>query len=275
MMAKKQLLVMKFGGASLQTPAHFLFAAKKILEKKRDYAELVVVVSAMDDMTDKLLALARAVSSSPPRREQDMLLSVGERMSMALLAMALKERGVEAVSLTGSQSGIITCHRHTQARICHIQPDRIVEQLRLGKIVIVAGFQGMSRSREITTLGRGGSDTTAVALAAALGGRKVEFYKDVAGVYAEDPRKNPKAAFLPKLSYDEALKLARKGHFVLSLRAILLASKNQVPLHVLTFKRGREKLLPGTIITAKKSSATRRCVHDEENFATTHCAIYE
>jgi len=248
-------LIMKFGGASLETPAHFREAADTIVERLSSYSRLVVVVSAMGKMTDRLMELAHEVSETPPKREQDMLISVGERISMSLLAMALKERGQEAISLTGSQSGIITCNKHSEAQIIDLRPERIINHLNQGQVVIVAGFQGVSLEKEITTLGRGGSDTSAVALGVALGADKVEFYKDVLGVYAEDPRENEKAELYSHLSYDEALALAKQGF--LHARAILLASKNRLPLHVLTFKKGQKNSFPGTWIGPKYENNRR------------------
>lgn len=259
-------LILKFGGAALQDVPHLIAAAQLILEKRLTTPHIVVVVSAMGKMTDALMGLAKQIASSPPKREQDMLVSIGERMSMALLAMALKERGQEAISLTGSQSGIITCDRHGEARIQTVRPKRIIDQLKIGTVVIVAGFQGMSHEREITTLGRGGSDTTAVALAVALKASKVEFYKDVEGVYSEDPQNNGQAHLFSKLSYKQALLLAKKSRFVLPLRAILLASKNKIPLHVLTFKQRRGYCFPGTLIACEelKSKGSQRYEVDDE-----------
>jgi aspartate kinase len=263
----KSPLVMKFGGAALKNLRQITKIAEIIAIKKKEYPQIVVVVSAMGKMTDELFSLAKKISSSPPKREQDMLVSVGERVSMALLAIALKEKGQNAVSLTGSQSGIITSDHHTEATIQDIRPSRILEGLNQEKIVIVAGFQGMSANREITTLGRGGSDTTAVALGIALNAVKVEFYKDVAGVYSDDPRMSRSAYFLSKLSYDEALRIAQKGYFVLHLRAILLGSRYGIPLHILTFKQKKDgENLSGTLITAKNSPYRRR---GEKGYETT------
>lgn len=181
-----------------------------------------------------------------------MLISVGERISMSLLAMALEERGVPAISLTGSQSGIITCSHHNDALIEEVRPVRIYQHLSEGKVVIVAGFQGVSREKEVTTLGRGGSDTSAVALAVALHAEKVEFYKDVKGVYAQDPKKSPQAELYQELSFEQALAL---GDSVIHKRSILLASKNGLPLHVLSYKEELRKGFPGTWI---RSSAPRK-----------------
>jgi aspartate kinase len=234
--------VMKFGGASLKTPESFVNVAEIIAAKK---GRVVVVVSAMGSMTDSLMGLAHQISKKPPRRELDMLISVGERMSMSLLAMALDEKGVSAISLTGSQSGIITCSEHADALIKDVRPTRIQKHLLEEKVVIVAGFQGVSENKEITTLGRGGSDTSAVALAASLRAEKVEFYKDVKGVYSTNPKKDPKAILKKTLSFDEALNFEE---FVIHPRSILLASKNGLPLHVLTYKKEQWKEFPGTWI---------------------------
>jgi aspartate kinase len=195
-------LVMKFGGASVATPEHFSRVAEIILSRRREFPRLAVVVSAMGDTTDQLEMLARQVNPSPPRREYDMLVSVGERISISLLAMALAAKDSEAVSFTGSQSGIITCSQHSNAAIVDVRPRRLLAALDEGKVVIVAGFQGVSVGGEITTLGRGGSDTTAVALGVALGADRVEFFKDVAGVYDKDPHQHDDAALLTSLSYE-------------------------------------------------------------------------
>jgi aspartate kinase len=245
-------LVMKFGGASVATPQHFSHLAEIIAARKSDDLRIVVVVSAMGGMTDQLLALCREVHDDPPRREQDMLISVGERISSALLSMALHKRGIEAISFTGSQSGIITCSRHSEARILDVKPFRILRHLDEGKVVIVAGFQGVSREGEITTLGRGGSDTTAVALAVALGAERVEFYKDVDGVYSEDPKRSAQAEHFKTLSYDAAISIVAKGAKVLHLRCVELAKKNMIPLHILSFKKSSTNAFMGTIISEEK-----------------------
>ncbi len=227
-------LIMKFGGKSVCSSSCFPRLADLVIKRAQTYSRLVLVVSAMGDMTNQLISLAHQVNPQPPKREYDMLVSVGERISISLLAMALALKGKEAVSLTGSQSGILTCHNHSEAKIVDVKPHRLLSFLNLGKIVIVAGFQGMSMlEKEITTLGRGGSDTTAVALAAAIGAEKVEFYKDVAGVYSEDPKKNSQATHFPTLSFEEAEKVIRaSGGQVLHLRALALAKKNRISLHI-------------------------------------------
>ncbi len=241
-------LVMKFGGAAVASPEKFACIADIIVEKKRLYDRIVVVVSAMGNTTNQLLELALQVHPTPPRREQDMLVSVGERISIALLAMALHKKGEVAISFTGSQSGIITTSEHSDAKIVDVKPHRIHKALGEGKIVIVAGFQGVSREGEITTLGRGGSDTSAVALAAALFAEKVEFYKDVGGVYSEDPKKNRRAVHYPRMSYQEAADLMEKGAKVLHLRAVQLAEKNHIALHVLSFSSISQEHALGTWI---------------------------
>lgn len=228
---------MKFGGASVATVDHFDPIASLIEKRCSEYPRIIAVISAMGDTTDQLIALAKKVHPEPPRREYDMLLTVGERISMALLAMALARRNLEAYSFTGSQTGIITCQRHTDARIIDVRPHRILPHLNSGKIVIIAGFQGVSTSGEITTLGRGGSDTSAVAIAAAIGAEKVEFYKDVAGIFNEDPKINPTAHLYQTLNYNQALEIASKGSQVLHPRCIQLAQKNNLPLHVLPYNR--------------------------------------
>ncbi len=219
----------------MQTPESFAHIAKIILEKKRLWKKIVVVVSAMGDATDQLIELAKQVHPSPPKRELDMLISVGERVSISLLAMALSQYNGKAVSFTGSQSGIITCPMHACAKIIDVRPQRILEKLQEDNIVIVAGFQGVSLQKEITTLGRGGSDTSAVALAVALRAERVEFYKDVDGIFSDDPKKNPLSQFYPYLSYDQAIVIAGKGLGVLHKRCLQLAKKNHMPLLVKSF----------------------------------------
>jgi aspartate kinase len=227
---------MKFGGAAVATPQHFARIADIIIQRRNEYPRIAVVVSAMGDTTDQLIALAHAVNKSPPKREYDMLVSVGERVSISLLAMALEAKGLQqAVSFTGSQSGIITCAQHSDARIVDVRPRRLLAALDAGAVAIVAGFQGVSAHGEITTLGRGGSDTSAVALAIALRAGKVEFFKDIAGLYPEDPKLNPHACVLPQLTYEEALQIIEKGADVLQARSVALAQKNAIVLHVRSF----------------------------------------
>ncbi|MFV0339233.1 MAG: aspartate kinase [Parachlamydiaceae bacterium] len=227
-------LVMKFGGASVATPQHFERIASIVIEKQKRHKRTIVVVSAMGKTTDELISLAKQVHPNPPRREYDMLVSVGERISISLLAMALHLRGCEAISFTGSQTGIITSEQHSEARIVDLRPDRLKPHLDSGQVVIVAGFQGVSRSKQITTLGRGGSDTSAVALGVSFQAQ-VEFYKDVPGVFSHDPKCYPDAKHFASLTYDEALDIANGGAKVLHPRAVELAKRNAVPLRVLSF----------------------------------------
>jgi len=230
-------LVMKFGGASISNAKSFLKIAQIIIDRSKQFKKIIVVISAMGKTTNKLLALAKSVNDKPCKREQDMLISVGERISMSLLSMALQKKGMKSISFTGSQSGIITCCNHLEAKIIDVRPKRIIEALEKKQIVIVAGFQGVSNQKEITTLGRGGSDTTAVALAIALGCRGVEFYKDVDGIYDLDPKTNKNSKFFNELSYSQALKIIKKNkHSVLHPRCIKLASVNSISLIIRNFK---------------------------------------
>lgn len=225
--------VQKFGGTSVGTPERIRSVAAGIAQFKNSSSTgLVVVVSAMGQTTDELLTLAQAVSQDPSSREMDMLLTAGERISMALLSMALKDLGIAAISLTGSQSGIITDGAHRRARIQNVIGARIREGLARNQVVIVAGFQGVSTQKEITTLGRGGSDTTAVALAAALGADRCEIFTDVDGVYSADPRIAPKARLWPQLTHDVMVELATRGAGVLHPRSVELAKAYGVPLFV-------------------------------------------
>lgn len=232
-MVKRSLLVMKFGGVALQDVNHFRSVVHLVLERKVYYDSVVVVVSAMAKTTDYLLGLAREVHPDPPKREQDMLVSVGERISMALLAMAFAKEGHEAISFTGSQAGIITTAEHTDAKVIDVIPRRLKPYLEEGRILIVAGFQGVSKTGEITTLGRGGSDTSAVALGIALGAEKVEFYKDVGAIFEEDPREVKEARPFSHLSYEEALSIIAKSQKkVLHPRAVEMARKNALRLDI-------------------------------------------
>lgn len=226
---------MKFGGASVATPKHFSRIADIILQRKQEYERIVTVVSAMGNTTDELISLAKQVHPNPPRREYDMLVTVGERISISLLAMALSLKKQEAVSFTGSQSGIITTDDHTEARIIDVRPYRLIPCLQEEKVVIVAGFQGVSMNKEITTLGRGGSDTTAVALGIALEAECVEFYKDVAGIFERDPKKFPESTCYSCLTYAQSRKIIDSGAKVLSIRCLDLAEKNGIPLWVRSF----------------------------------------
>ncbi len=227
------LIVQKFGGSSVADAESIKRVAKRIVETRKGGNDVVVAVSAMGDTTDELIDLAHEVTPIPDPREMDMLLTTGERISMALLAMAIKSMGYDARSYTGSQAGMITDDRHGSARIVDVTPGRVREALDAGAIAIVAGFQGFNRdSKDITTLGRGGSDTTAVALAAALGADVCEIYTDVDGVFTADPRVVPKAHKLDELTSEEMLELAAAGAKVLYIRAVEYARRHGVTLHV-------------------------------------------
>jgi aspartate kinase len=235
------IVVQKYGGSSVADVARIKQVAERVMRTRRLGSDVVVVVSAMGDTTDELLALAKNVSANPDRRELDMLLSAGERISMALLSMAIRELGGEAISFTGSQSGIITNDRHVDARIIEVRPFRIQDELARGKIVVVAGYQGVSYRREVTTLGRGGSDTTAVAMAAALGADYCEICSDVDGVYSADPRVVPAARRIGALSYEETQELAEAGARVLNAQAVEFAKEKGIAIYA----RATASPLPG------------------------------
>ncbi|ERK73400.1 aspartate kinase II [Leifsonia aquatica ATCC 14665] len=227
------LIVQKFGGSSVSDAESIKRVAKRIVETRKAGNEVVVAVSAMGDTTDELVDLAHEVTPIPAPRELDMLLTAGERISMALLAMAIKSMGYDARSFTGSQAGMITDAQHGAARIVDVTPGRIQDSLSEGAIAIVAGFQGFNRdTRDITTLGRGGSDTTAVALAAALGAEVCEIYTDVDGVFTSDPRQVPLARKIDRITSEEMLELAAAGAKVLHIRAVEYARRHNVTLHV-------------------------------------------
>jgi len=230
-------VVMKFGGASVATPKHFHSIADVVLQRKKRFRRLVIVVSAMANTTGQLIQLANEVNTSPPSREYDMLVSVGERISISLLAMALAGKGESAVSFTGSQSGIMTSDEHSNARIVEMRPHRLCKVLDEEKIAIVAGFQGCSLGGEITTLGANGSDISAVALGVALKAVGVEFYKDVRGVYDRDPKLDDGAQWIPELTYDKALNIVRNGGRILHPRCLELAKQNGLPLSILSFHK--------------------------------------
>ena len=226
------VVVQKYGGTSVADAARIANVARRIVATFEQRNSVCAVVSARGDTTDELLALAREITPDPPEREMDMLLSAGERISCALLAMAIHRLGYDAVSLTGSQAGIVTDTVHTKARILGIHPARVSDAMDDGKIVLVAGFQGVSTDRDVTTLGRGGSDTTAVALAHALGAAVCEIYTDVDGVYTANPSLVAKASKIDHISYDEMLEMAASGAQVLALRSVEYARKYGIPIHV-------------------------------------------
>lgn len=261
-----RLLVQKYGGTSLATTERIAQVAQRIAHAKEEGNKVLVVVSAMGGTTDELVALASRISAAPPARELDMLLTAGERISMALLSMALHELGHAAVSYTGSQSGIITDTHHADARILEVRAARLQEALDDGRIVIVAGFQGVSAEREVTTLGRGGSDTTAVALAVALGAARCEICSDVDGVCSADPRRVPRAAKLPEVTYDEMLELATHGAQVLHPRCVEIARRFGVALEV----RSSFTNTRGTVIRAmgKIETALIRGIACDDDVAT-------
>jgi aspartate kinase len=235
---------MKFGGTSVADSERIKRAALRIVAQREAGRRVVAVLSARGKTTDELIAAAEEVSSSPDPREMDMLLSTGERISCALCAMAINDLGHRAISLTGSQAGIVTDTSHTKARILDVRADRIREALAEDKIVLVAGFQGVSTSRDVTTLGRGGSDTTAVALAAAIGAEVCEIYTDVAGVFSADPRIVPDARKLPMVSFEEMLEMAASGAKVLQLRSVEYARTHGVRIHC----RSSFDDAPGTVV---------------------------
>ena len=226
------IIVQKFGGTSVADSKKILAAARKAIRAQNEGNQVVMVVSAMGKNTDRLIELAKQITDEPPAREMDMLLSTGEQVSVALMAMAIHSLGHKAISLTGAQIGIITDSIHTKARIRSISTERMRQALDEGNIVIAAGFQGIDESNNITTLGRGGSDTTAVALAAVLHADACEIYTDVDGVYTTDPRIVPEARQVRQISYDEMLELATAGAGVMHNRSIEFAKKFNVPVHV-------------------------------------------
>ena len=239
------LIVQKYGGSSVASPERIKRVAERICRARKAGHQVVVVVSAMGDNTDDLLSLAAQVSKHPPEREMDMLLATGEQVSAALLAMAAQAMGVKAVSVTGAQVGIVTDRAHRNAKIQDISAQRIRQVLAKGSVVIVTGFQGITPDQEITTLGRGGSDLTAVALSSALKAKICEIYTDVEGIYTADPRVVPNARKLPSISYDEMLELASLGAQVMQARSVEMAKKYNVPLHV----RSSFSRRTGTIIS--------------------------
>ena len=235
------IVVQKYGGSSVADLTKLRLVAERVMRTSRLGHDVVVVVSAMGDTTDELLAMAKQVSAAPDRRELDMLLTAGERISMALLSIAIRELGGNAISFTGSQSGIITNDRHVDARIIEVRPFRIQDELSRGKIVVIAGFQGVSYRKEVTTLGRGGSDTTAVAMAAALNAEYCEICSDVDGVYSADPRVVPAARRIGTLSYEETQEMAESGAKVLNAQAVEFAKERGIAIYA----RATSGPLPG------------------------------
>jgi aspartate kinase len=249
-------LVLKFGGTSVGDTERLQAVAKRIVSAKEEGGRVVAVLSAMGDTTDDLVALAHRISPRPKPRAMDMLISVGERISCALAEMAIEDLGHEAISLTGSQAGIVTDTTHTKAKIVEVRAQRIHAALDEGKIVLVAGFQGVSTGQEITTLGRGGSDTTAVALAAALGADSCEIFTDVEGVYTADPRLVPDAHKLPVVTYEEMLEMSASGAKVMALRSVEFARNHGVRLHVRSTFSGE----PGTWIREEDAALLEKAI---------------
>ena len=247
------LVVQKYGGTSVGTPERIRNVARRVARERKAGNDVVVVVSAMGDATDDLVALADRVTTGAKRRhprEFDMLLTAGERIAMALVAMAIRDCGCDAVSMTGSQAAIITDEAHTGARIAEVRAARVQEALEQGRVVIVAGFQGVSRTREVTTLGRGGSDTTAVALAAALDAGRCDIFTDVDGIFSADPRRIPDARLIEEIDYEAAIELATAGAQVMHPRAVEIAARYNVPVRVRHSFR-EEADYRGTLITRR------------------------
>ncbi|WP_293780614.1 aspartate kinase [uncultured Aeromicrobium sp.] len=264
------IVVQKYGGSSVADATSIKRVAQRIVATKKAGHDVVVVVSAMGDTTDELIDLANEVSPLPPARELDMLLTAGERISMALLAMAIGNLGQEARSFTGSQAGVITDDAHGRAKIIDVTPGRLRDALAEGAIVIVAGFQGVSQTtKDITTLGRGGSDTTAVALAAALKADVCEIYTDVDGIFTADPRIEPRARRIRALSYEETLEMAANGAKILHLRCVEYARRNDMPIHVRSSFSDRQ----GTWVVAADQVARYRDTDSTEGDTNMEQAI--
>lgn len=267
------LIVQKYGGSSVADVDKLKKIALMISTVKKQGLDVVVVVSAMGKTTNQLIEMAKTISHDPPRREMDMLLSTGERTSMALLCIALHEQGIESISLTGSQAGIITNDRHNDARVIEVKPIRVLDELDKGKVVVIGGFQGVSYKRDITTLGRGGSDTSAVALAAALNAERCEIYSDVDGVYTTDPNIVKDAKHLPEISYQQIQEMAEAGAKVLNSQAVQFAKEAKITLFARgTFSPGKETIikdvskmeLSGVLAVVYEKEIVRVYVHDAE-----------
>lgn len=247
------LIVQKYGGTSVATPKHIKRVARRIVKEKQANNRVIVVVSAIGKTTDDFIKMAHQISQHPPEREMDMLLSVGERISIALLAMAIHDLGEDAISFTGSQVGIITDNKHTEARILEVRANRLLQELNKGKIIIVAGFQGVSINKEITTLGRGGSDTTAIALAAALNADRCEIMKDVDGIFIAEPKLIPEAKLNREISYEEMIEMSDFGSGVLQKESIEIAKAHRIKIAVGSSRTG----VIGTIVTDRSLDSTR------------------
>jgi aspartate kinase len=267
------LIVQKYGGSSVADVERLKKIASLIANVKNQGIDVVVVVSAMGKTTNQLIEMAKAISTEPPRREMDMLLSTGERTSMALLCIALHQEGIESISLTGSQAGIITNDRHNDARVIEVRPIRVIDEIEKGKVVVIGGFQGVSYKRDITTLGRGGSDTSAVALAAALNADRCEIYSDVDGVYTSDPNVISDAKHLPEISYQQIQEMAESGAKVLNAQAVQFAKEAKIALYARdTFNPGKETIikdvskqeLSGVLAVVYEKEIVRIYVHDAD-----------
>ncbi len=258
------LVVTKFGGTSVGTPERIRNVATRLIARKAAGDDVVAVVSAMGDVTDELLALARQVSEAPPEREMDMLLATGEQVTIALLAMAIHSQGSEAISFTGQQVGIVTDEGHTKAKITEVRAECVKDAVARGRIVIVAGFQGTTPDGQITTLGRGGSDTTAVAIAAGIGADVCEIYTDVDGVYTADPRIVADARKIDVISYEEMLEMAATGAKVLQMRSVEFARNHGVALHCRSSFHDR----PGTIVKEVDDSMEQAIISGVTHDAT-------
>jgi aspartate kinase len=256
------VIVQKYGGTSVADAARIQNVARRVAARRKAGDQLIVVVSAMGDTTDRLLSLAREITAHPEARELDLLLSTGETQSMTLVAMALHDLGLEAVSLSGAQAGLRTDKVHGKARILAVEPGRIHQELDRGRVVIVSGFQGITEEDEVTTLGRGASDLTAVALAASMQADRCEIYTDVDGVYSADPRVEPSARKLPEISYEEMLELASLGARVMNPRAVELGSIYNIPIVVASSFKDE----PGTVIRGgadmEQGNRVRGIAHD-------------
>lgn len=267
------LIVQKYGGSSVSDVDKLNKIAQLIATVKKQGFNVVVVVSAMGKTTNQLIEMAKAISPDPPRREMDMLLSTGERTTMALLCIALQKEGIDSISLTGSQAGIITNDRHNDARVIEVRPVRVQDEVEKGKVVVIGGFQGVSYKRDITTLGRGGSDTSAVALAAALNAERCEIYSDVDGVYTSDPKIVKDAKHLPEISYQQLQEMSEAGAKVMNAQAVQFAKEAKIALYARsTFSPGRETLikdipfkeLSNVLSVVYEKEIVRIYVHDSE-----------
>lgn len=258
-----KIIVQKYGGSSVADPEKIKKIAAMVAAAKKEGFGIAVVVSAMGKTTNSLIELAHSVSSDPPKREMDMLLTAGERITMSLLCMALNDLGVDAISLTGSQSGIITNDRHTDARVIEVRPIRVQDEMAKGKVVVIGGFQGVSYKRDVTTLGRGGSDTSAVALAASLNAERCEIYSDVDGIYTADPAVIKEAKHLPEISYQQMQEISTSGAKVLNAQAVQFAKEAGIVIYARsTFNPGNETVIK--TISSGETKGITGIVHEND-----------